>query len=86
MAGKRQTALELSAQGQKLCLQANYLLDFPYHIFNQGYCLAQLGEKEKAKTFFLEAFTLFDSIGKHDDTVYGIPIINEQFGYTFSAI
>ena len=83
MAGERKLALELSEQGKSLCLESNYLLDFPYHIFNIGYCYAQLGEKEKAKSFFSNAFTIFDIMGKHDDTAYATPIINKQFGYDF---
>lgn len=81
--GKVKEALQMTNIGLEICKKYGRLPYFPYHIFNKGYCYAQLGEKEKAKSFFSNSFTIFDIMGKHDDTVYASPIINKQFGYDF---
>lgn len=85
LAGQSKESLELSEWGMKLCAKFGLLADFPYHIFNKAYSYAQSDKKEDSLPIFSDSFCLLDAIGKHDDVLYAVPIINTQFGLNFST-
>lgn len=55
--------VEIADCGIEFCSNNGALRHFPVLIFNKACALAELGEKDLAKKFFIQAIVIFDSIG-----------------------
>lgn len=76
-------ALKLSASGLELCIKYGKLCYFAHHIFNKGYTLAKLNDKQKGVKDLDFALRIYSTFDRKDIINYVIPILNQEFGFDF---
>jgi transcriptional regulator with XRE-family HTH domain len=64
LAGRNKESLKLCDIGIKRCIEYRAYIAFASLLFNKGYALVMLGEKDKAQKYIQEAYYLNRSIGE----------------------
>ncbi len=82
--GDDEKALEFSARGLEICIEHGRLNYFAYHLFNKGYAMFLLNNKESGKKMIELSLSVFNKIGQKRNTDYVLPILKEKFGFDFS--
>lgn len=83
-AGDSKKSLEYAEEGIEECRLYGNLHIFPYFVFNKGYALAELGQKEEGKKYIKMAFDMMNLLGFKKDLEYGMENVKKTFGFDFS--
>lgn len=83
LAGRHKEALELAEKGILFNSIHGDLIYFPFHIFNKGYCLSMLGQKDEGKKYIDLAYRNFEVMGRHELVVQTASEVNRLFGFNF---
>lgn len=81
--GRHLESLALAEEGISFDTTHGRLNYFPFHIFNKGYCLSMLGQKDDGKKYIDLAYRNFEVMGRHELVVQTASEVNRLFGFNF---
>ncbi|MCR4736199.1 MAG: helix-turn-helix domain-containing protein [Treponema sp.] len=82
--GNSQKSLEFADEGIQICNRYGGLHLYPYLVFNKGYALAELGQKEEGKNYIKMAFDMMNLLGFKKDLEYGMENVKKTFGFDYT--
>ena len=69
LAGNFKEALAYTEQGLDISIKYGKLFLFPRFLFNKGYCLSKMNQKDEGEKFFARAFSYWNDMKRHDHAV-----------------